>query len=88
MLHLHELSVSLPVSYLYQYVYILSVFQNYLHNLLIHCIAMVFRSSNLLFTAGEFGIVYKAQLTKSILRRTDCEIVAVKTIKGEDMIQP
>ena len=58
------------------------------YNLQIHCIVMVLRNSNLLFTAGEFGIVYRARLTKSILRRTDCEIVAVKTIKGEDMIQP
>lgn len=43
---------------------------------------------NLLFTAGEFGIVYRAQLIRSTLRRTDCEIVAVKTVKGKDMIQP
>ena len=70
------------------YIWSFPVFQNYLHNLQIHCIAMVFRSSNLLFTAGEFGIVYRARLTRSILRRTDCEIVAVKTIKGKDIIQP
>ena len=36
--------------------------------------------------AGEFGIVYRARLTRSTLTRTDCEIVAVKTIKGKDMI--
>ena len=58
------------------------------HNLQIHCIAMMFRSSNLLFIAGEFGIVYRARLTRSTLRSTDCEIVAVKTAKGMDMIQP
>lgn len=43
---------------------------------------------NLLFTAGEFGIVYRARLIRSTPRRTDCEIVAVKTVKGKDMIQP
>ena len=36
------------------------------------------------FTAGEFGVVYRARLTRSTLRKTDCEIVAVKTIKGKD----
>ena len=35
------------------------------------------------FITGEFGIVYKARLTRSILRKTECEIVAVKTIKGK-----
>ena len=46
---------------------------------------MVFRSSNLLFTAGEFGIVYRARLTRSIIRKTESEIVAVKTVKGKDI---
>ena len=35
------------------------------------------------FIAGEFGIVYRARLTKPTIRKTDCEIVAVKTIKGK-----
>ena len=38
------------------------------------------------FITGEFGIVYRAHLTISTLRKTESEIVAVKTIKGEDMI--
>ena len=38
------------------------------------------------FTTGEFGVVYRARLTRSILRKTECEIVAVKTIKGKDMM--
>ena len=38
------------------------------------------------FIAGEFGVVYRARLTRSILRKTECEIVAVKTIKGKDMM--
>ena len=38
-----------------------------------------------LFT-GEFGIVYRACLTRFILRKTECEIVAVKTIKGKGTI--
>ena len=38
------------------------------------------------FAAGEFGIVYRAHLTTFIQRKTECKIVAVKTIKGEDMI--
>ena len=38
------------------------------------------------FITGEFGIVYRARLTRSILRKTECEIVAVKTIKGKDTI--
>ena len=58
------------------------------YNLQIHCIVMVLRNSNLLFTAGEFGIVYRARLMRSTLRKTDCEIVAVKTAKGKDTIQP
>ena len=37
------------------------------------------------FVTGEFGIVYRARLTRSILRKTECEIVAVKTIKGKGM---
>ena len=53
----------------------------------IYCIAMVFRCSNLLFIAGEFGIVYRARLIRSTLKRTDCEIVAVKTVKGKDIIR-
>ena len=36
--------------------------------------------------AGEFGIVYRARLTRSALRKTECEIVAVKTIKGKDIV--
>ena len=36
--------------------------------------------------AGEFGIVYRARLTRSTLRKTESEIVAVKTIKGKNMI--
>ena len=92
MLHLHELSISLSVSYyLYQHVYTYTqsfpVFQDYLHNLQIHSIAMVLRSSNLLFNIGEFGIVYRARLTRSTLKRKDCEIVDVKTVKGKDMIK-
>ena len=39
------------------------------------------------FTAGEFGIVYRARLIRSTLRTTDCEIVAVKTVRGKDMVQ-
>ena len=39
------------------------------------------------FTTGEFGVVYKARLTRSSLRKTECEIVAVKTIKGNDIKQ-
>ena len=35
--------------------------------------------------AGESGIVYKARLTK---RKTEHEIVAVKTIKGKDTTNP
>ena len=35
---------------------------------------------------GEFGIVYRARLTRPTLKKTECEIVAVKTIKGEDTI--
>ena len=61
-------------------------FHSYLHNLQIHCNAMMLRSSNSI--AGEFGVVYRARLTRSTLRRTDCKIVAVKAIKGKDMIQP
>ena len=38
------------------------------------------------FIAGEFGIVYRARLTRSTVRKTESEIVAVKTIKGENMI--
>ena len=38
------------------------------------------------FIAGEFGVVYRARLTRSILRKTECEIVAVKTVKGKDMM--
>ena len=38
------------------------------------------------FVTGEFGIVYRARLTRSILRKTECEIVAVKTIKGKGTI--
>ena len=30
--------------------------------------------------------MYRARLTRSILRKTECEIVAVKTIKGKDTI--
>ena len=30
--------------------------------------------------------MYRAHLTRSTLRRTECEIVAVKTIKGENVI--
>ena len=30
--------------------------------------------------------MYRARLTRSTLRKTDCEIVAVKTIKGKNMI--
>ena len=85
---LHDLSISLSVSYLYQYTQSFTVFPNYLHNLQMHCIAMVLRSSNLLFTAGEFRIVYRARLTRSTLRKTDCEIVAVKTVKGKYITQP
>ena len=40
----------------------------------------------ILIIAGEFGIVYRARLTRSTLRKTECETVAVKTIKGEDII--
>ena len=32
--------------------------------------------------SGEFGIVYRARLTRPTLRKTEHEIVAVKTIKG------
>ena len=65
-----------------------AVFQDYQHNLQLLALVMLFRSSNLLFTAGEFGVVYRARLIRSTLRKTDCEIVAVKTIKGKDKIQP
>ena len=34
---------------------------------------------------GEFGIVYKAHLTRPALRKAECETVAVKTIKGKDI---
>jgi len=57
------------------------VFQDYQHNLQMLTL-------HLLFTAGEFGIVYRARLIRSTIRRTDCEIVAVKTVKGKDKIQP
>ena len=60
------------------------VFQDYQMLALV----VVFRSSNLLFTGGEFGIVYRARLIRSTLRKTDCEIVAVKIIRGKDEIQP
>ena len=40
------------------------------------------------YIAGEFGIVYRARLTGHTLRKTDCEIVAVKTVKGKDVIEP
>ena len=40
----------------------------------------------LLFITGEFGIVYRARLIRSTIRRTDCEIVAVKTVKGKDIL--
>ena len=35
-------------------------------------------------TAGEFGIVYRARLSRPTLRKAEHEIVAVKTIKGKD----
>ena len=74
------------LSYLYQYIHMLSHSYYFFPKLpQTHCIAMVFRSSNLLFTAGEFGIVYRARLTRSIIRKTESEIVAVKTVKGKDI---
>ena len=39
----------------------------------------------LLLITGEFGIVYKAHLTRPALRKAECETVAVKTIKGKDI---
>ena len=47
---------------------------------------MITRRDYLLFITGEFGIVYRARLTISTLRKTESEIVAVKTIKGENTI--
>ena len=78
-------------SHLYLYVYIPGHFQfSTTINIISRYIKLQWCSEiiNLLFTAGEFGIVYRAQLIRSTLRRTDCEIVAVKTVKGKDMIQP
>ena len=34
--------------------------------------------------AGQSGIVYRARLSRPTLRKTECEIVAVKTIKCKD----
>ena len=39
----------------------------------------------LIYIAGEFGIVYRARLTRPTIRKTDCEIVAVKTLKGKEV---
>ena len=44
---------------------------------------MVMMKALIVTIAGEFGIVYRARLTRSTLRKAECEIVAVKTIKGK-----
>ena len=44
---------------------------------------MVMMMALIIIIAGEFGIVYRARLNRST---PECEIVAVKTIKGKDII--